>query len=161
MSWNYFQTPNKSAYRLAQLYAPSRFSVWRWVLEIFFASGDSKGENSASDENGVLISELFEIIEDKNTIEIMDIFQINTAVTMLEPQEISVDKLVQLVSWSDLHIRHKFRIIFSIVLLLGGVVDLFLKVFGFHSFGDVYSDVLWIIGAFGLLGTSVYLAIEA
>ena len=63
--------------------------------------------------------------------------------------------------WSDLHVRHKVRVVISVVLLAVGVIDLSLNLLHLPALWDTFSDILWVIGAFGLVGTAAYLAFEA
>lgn len=60
--------------------------------------------------------------------------------------------------WVDLHIRHIIKIYVSILLLLIGVGDIVLTVFGI-GYWDIFSDFIWIIGSLGILGASTYIAI--
>lgn len=62
--------------------------------------------------------------------------------------------------WKDLHLRHTIRIYGSIILLLVGIGDFVLNIFGM-GYWDIFSDFIWIIGSFGMLGASTYLAIDA
>jgi hypothetical protein len=62
--------------------------------------------------------------------------------------------------WANLHVRHKIRISISLTLLFLFASDLTLNILGLTSIWDAFSDLLSVIGAFGLLGTSVYLAID-
>lgn len=62
--------------------------------------------------------------------------------------------------WEDLHVAHRLRVIVSVVLLIIGIVDLSLNLLHFPAISDSFSDILWLIGSLGLLGTSTYLALD-
>lgn len=61
--------------------------------------------------------------------------------------------------WEDLHIRHTIRICASGLLLLIGVGDILLNIFGV-GYWDMFSDLIWVIGSLGILGASTYMAID-
>jgi len=67
---------------------------------------------------------------------------------------------VENINRRNLHIRHKIRIYLSIAILAFGVFDLLLNLFKIPSLASIFLDLLWILGATGLLGTSYFLATD-
>ncbi|MFN0189842.1 MAG: hypothetical protein ACKVQV_14160 [Bacteroidia bacterium] len=105
--------------------------------------------------NSQVIGSLF---ENSPIVEVIDFEDYSRIEFMLE---IEMPQMEKKVTWSDIHIRHKIRIYASLILLMSLTIDLFLGILGLPSLWSPFSDLLSIIGAFGLLGTSVYLTIDA
>ncbi len=76
---------------------------------------------------------------------------------IMEPRDIMENKIREW--WEDLHIRHTIRICASGLLLLVGVGDILLNIFG-AGYWDMFSDLIWVIGSLGILGASTYMAID-
>lgn len=74
-----------------------------------------------------------------------------------QSSEIKIDEII----WSKVHLRHKIRICASLILLIILLTDLALNILRLPSIFGMFSDIVAILGAFGLLGTSVYLTIDS
>lgn len=88
---------------------------------------------------------------------------ITTSMTVITTPELVRFKEMENIQkewWVDLHTRHKFRIYTSLILTAIGIMDFVLSAFGL-GYWDMYLDFLWVIGAFGLLGASTYIAIDS
>jgi hypothetical protein len=84
----------------------------------------------------------------------------NTAVAVRYYSGRRFEMVEQKMWYEDLHIRHTIRIYASGLILLMGVGDVVLNIFGV-GYWDLFSDLIWIIGSLGILGASTYMAIDA
>ena len=80
---------------------------------------------------------------------------------LIDVTKIEVNRMEFNGSWTSLNFRHKARVILSLILAMLGIIDIFVNVFSLPLLERMYVDLLWIIGSIGLLGTSVYLAMDA